>query len=283
MLHSLGLRARTLTLIGALSVLAASGTVAGVTAASAAAHPAHPAITYTTDHQLCYFIKTVGPGLKIPPAGSVTLVNQFSKFQPTINPPTIHCNPVEKILPDGQVFPITNPNAHLLCFPITVASTQPTPMVSVSNQFGTAVLQLAQPNLLCLPTWKNLTKPPNKSKPQPPGLSHYTCYPVAKVVSGGYTPPAPIMLKDEFGGPTTVQVYAVPNRLCLPTEKIVATPTGTKIYKIVPGAMHLLCFSVTPTPFKSLFDQNQFTGPGVKITLEQTDSLCLPSTKKKIG
>ena len=221
-------------------------------------------------------------GLPSGARGTVTLKNQFSKWTPTsIGTPTVHCNPVEKILPDGQVVPITNPAAHLLCFPI-MQRLQRTPNVQVANQFGTADLMLTQPNQLCLPTWKNLKKPPSKTKPQPPGLSHYVCYPVIKILSGGYTVPAPLMLQDEFGGPTTVQVNPVPNRLCLPTVKIVVTPRGTKKYPIVPGAMHLLCFSVSPTPFLSLFDQDQFTGPGVAITLKVTDSLCLPSTKKII-
>ena len=274
------LRSRAWALIatGTLVVLATGGAVAGVTAASAAASR-HAAKTYTTDHQLCYLIKSVGPGIMIPPAGSVTLKNQFSKWQPKISPPTIHCNPVEKILPTGKVVPITNPNAHQLCFPIT-QSKQPTPNVSVTNQFGTAVLQLTQPNLLCLPTWKSLKAPPDESTPQPPGLSHYACYPVVKVLAGGYKIPAPLMLKDEFGGPTTVQVSPVPSRLCLPTVKTVVTPTGTKTYPIIAGAMHLLCFPVSPTRFLPVFDQNQFTGPGVAITLPETNALCLPSTKK---
>jgi hypothetical protein len=34
-----------------------------------------------------------------------------------------------KILPTGQVFPITNPNAHLACFNIKPTSAQPTPTV----------------------------------------------------------------------------------------------------------------------------------------------------------
>ena len=67
---------------------------------------------------------------------------------PAISPiAVIHCNPTVKIPPDGQVFPLTNPNAHLACFPIS-APTQPTPTVVVTNQFGSATLIPSQPNLL---------------------------------------------------------------------------------------------------------------------------------------
>jgi hypothetical protein len=274
---------RKLFLATGLAALVCAGTVTGVTAAAAVPTSHHAPKVFTTDHGLCYTVTTAGSGITIPPAGSVTLKNQFSAFKPTISSqPVIHCNPVEKILPTGQVFPITNPAAHILCFPITPPTTQPTPPVQVANQFGTADLQPGQPNLLCLPTWKKLTAPPNKTKPQPPGLSHYTCYPV-QVTSGAYAPPAGIMLKDEFGGPTTVTVNPVPQELCLPTQKTVVTPVGTKIYKIVPGAMHLLCFPVSTTPTKPhVFDQNQFTGPGVQIGIGQTLALCVPSTKKII-
>jgi len=277
--QSLWSRTRRLLPAAAVAVLAITGTVAGVTAASASPAP-RPATTFTTDHQLCYTVTSAGPGITIPPAGAVTLKNQFSSFKPAIStPPVIHCNPVEKILPTGQVVPITNPAAHALCFAITPPKTQPAPLVTVTNQFGSAKLQPGQPNLLCLPTWKSLKAPPNKTKPQPPGLSHYTCYPVT-VVSGAYKPP-PVMLKDEFGGPTSVQVNPVPQELCLPTQKTVVTPVGTKIYKIVPGAMHLLCFPVSQTPIKTpVFDQNQFTGPGTAIGIGRTFALCVPSTKK---
>jgi hypothetical protein len=189
---------------------------------------------------------------------------------------------VAKTLPSGKVYPITNPNAHLLCWSIHAPATQPTPLVRVINQFGSAELQPAQPNLLCLPTWKSLTAPPNMTPNQPPGLSHFTCYPV-KVVSGGYKPP-PVMLQDEFAPkPVPAQVSPVPAELCLPTEKIV----GTKVYPIVNSTWHLLCFPVSQTPIITpVFDQNQFVPSppgGVPITISHTTYLCPPSTKTVVG
>jgi hypothetical protein len=263
-------------LAAAVAVLAAGGTVVGVAAASASASP-HAAASTTIDHQLCYTASPQGP-FKIPP--SVKLQNQFSTtaFRVKIGSAVIHCNPVAKTLPTGQVFPITNPRAHLLCWTIT-ESTQPTPVVTVTNQFGSAVLQPSQPNLLCLPTWKSLTAPPNQAVNHPPGLSHFTCYPV-KELSGGYKPPA-VMLQDEFASaPVSAQVSPVPAELCLPTTKIV----GTRVYKIVNSTWHLLCFPVSPTPIISpVFDQNQFVPRppgGVPITIGQTTWLCPPSTKR---
>jgi hypothetical protein len=259
-------------LTAAVVVMATAGTVAGVAAASAsrpaAATASRPA-SATLDHQLCYLATA---NFKRPPV--VVLKNQFSTFKPKIGKVAVHCNPVVKTTPTGT-FPITNPNAHLLCWTIT-EPTQPTPTVQVANQFGTATLVPGQPNLLCLPTWKSLTGPPTQTAPQPPGLSHFTCYPV-KVQSGAYQPP-PITLQDEFAPkPVPVTVNPVPQELCLPTQKTV----GHKVYKIINPTMHLLCFPVSQTPILQPWDKNQFGT--AKVQIIQTSSLCLPSTKKIVA
>ncbi len=250
--------------IGVAAVIA-SGAVAAATAAPAAAPP-------PVDHQLCY--NASGSGFKIP--SGVVLKNQFSPngFTPVIGSMVIHCNPVQKTA-NGTVYPITNPNAHLACFTIT-ASTQPTPTVVVTNQFGSATLIPSQPNLLCLPSWKSLTGPPNMTPNQPPGLNHFTCYPV-KVASGSYNPP-PVLLQDEFASsPVSAKVNPVPTELCLPTEKIV----GGVDYPIINATTHLLCFPVSQTPFKpQVWDQNQFGT--ATVTISQTNTLCLPSTKQVV-
>lgn len=255
---------RRLLPVGIIAVVI-PGVVAGVAMASPS--PAPPPV----DHQLCYTASAAA--FKIPPG--IVLKNQFSPngFTPTVTSLVIHCNPVQKTLPSGQVFPITNPNAHLACFTIT-APTQPTPTVKVTNQFGSATLRPGQPNLLCLPTWKSLTGPPNMTPNQPPGLNHFTCYPVT-LVSGSYAPP-PVHLQDEFASASvSASVNPVPTELCLPTEKIV----GGVDYPIINAATHLLCFPVSTTPIKpQVWDQNQF-GTSV-VAINRTTTLCLPSTKQ---
>jgi hypothetical protein len=262
----------------ALLAVAIGGIAAGPAAARPAAagtaavpHQAPAAVPPPVDHQLCY----KASGTFTVPAG-VRLINQFSPngFIPVIRPTAVvHCNPVQKTLPSGQVFPITNPNAHLACFPIAASSIQPTPTVVVTNQFGSATLILAQPNLLCVPSWKSLTGPPGMTPSTPPNLNHFTCYPV-RTASSGYAPP-PLLLKDEFGsGPA--QVNPIPSELCLPTEKIV--PTGNQVFPIINAAQHLLCFPVSPTPIiPTVWDENQFgTSP---VAISTTKWLCVPSTK----
>ena len=267
---SLSLRSPVLKigLAAAVIMAATASTMAGVAAASAPRAAAPPPV----DHQLCY--NATAGHFRVPPP--VMLANQFSTFQPAIGPFAFHCNPVVKITPTAT-FPITNPNAHLGCWAIT-APTQATHVVQVTNQFGTGILATGQPNLLCLPTWKSLTGPPRKKPNQPPGLNHFTCYPVS-LQGGGYQPP-PIMLQDEFAPqPVPAQVNPVPQELCLPTQKTVLT-TG-KVYKIINPAMHLLCFQVSSTPFLPAWDENQFGMS--KVNILHTQWLCLPSTKKIIG
>jgi hypothetical protein len=275
MSRSLPTSALKLALAATVVVLGAGGTAAGAAMASATA-PVTPHVAAPpppVDHHLCYTAS--GTGFKIPPRA--VLKNQFSPkgFKVKIGKAVIHCNPVKKILPSGKVFGITNPNAHLACFKITAAK-QPTPTVIVSNQFGKAELTTGQPNLLCLPSWKSLTGPPHKKAPQPPGLSHFTCYPV-KVKAGGYQPP-PVMLQDQFAPkPVPAQVSPRPVELCLPTEKII----GKHHFKIINPRTHLLCFPVSKTPIKPrVWDQNQFGT--ARLTIGHTTTLCLPSLKQVV-
>jgi hypothetical protein len=261
------LRALRLPVAAAVAVVVPAVLAGAAVASSPGAAAAPPPV----DHQLCYVASATG--FQVP--SGVVLRNQFSPngFAPTIGKVAFHCNPVQKTLPTGQVFPITNPNAHLACFTITEPA-QPTPTVRVTNQFGTATLVPGQPNLLCLPSWKSLTGPPGMTPNQPPGLNHFTCYPV-KVQSGAYTPP-PVMLQDEFApAPVSAQVSPVPAELCLPTEKIV----GGVDNPIINAAMHLLCFPVSQTPIKNpVWDQNQFGTSVVQIS--RTTWLCVPSAKQ---
>jgi hypothetical protein len=256
-------------LAAAVTLLGAGGTVVGLATASGAATPR------PVDHQLCY--RASAMNFKIP--AKVVLKNQFSPkgFKPEIGPMAFHCNPVKKKLPSGQVFPITNPNAHVACFTIT-APRQRVHKVIVSNQFGKAKLVTGQPSLLCLPSWKSLTRPPANRPAQPPGLSHFTCYPVKVLPGSSYHPPR-VKLQDEFTAkPVAAKVSAVPVALCVPTEKIV----GTHVFKIINPAVHLLCFPVSKTPtVPTVFDKNQFGT--ARVTIRHTVALCVPSLKKLIS
>lgn len=256
----------------AVTVLATGGIVAGLVTASAAAQPL-PAKPPPINHQLCY--RATAKGFKIPKG--VILKNALSPtgFKPRITAVAFHCNPVQKSIQGGATFKITNPLAHLLCFNLTAPPQKPQHLVFAPNQFGQADLIVGQPNLLCLPSWKRLTGPPGEKLPQPPGLSHFTCYPV-KVQQGAYSVPKGIMLRDQFARrPVAVGVSNLPAELCVPTQKII----GKHVTRIINPAMYLVCFPVSRTPVRpKVFDQNQF-GTGV-VHIIRTSSLCLPSQAK---
>ena len=105
-----------------LVVLTTGGVLLGIEGTSGAGPAAAPAV----DHQLCYSASATG--FKIPPAGSVRFIDQFAPngiVPIRIGPLAINCNPVVKTVITAaggkKVTPVTNPNAHLACFPIGVA------------------------------------------------------------------------------------------------------------------------------------------------------------------
>ena len=259
-----------------IAVLGGLCLAAGVAAATAPSSRAGTqAFGPPVDHQLCY--TAYGPYFHVPTR--VVLLNQFvpNGFQPKITTTVaLHCNPVAKFTQAGA-FGVTNPDAHLACYRMT-ANPQATHKVVVANQFGQAVLQTGQPNQFCVPSWKGLNGPPRKSPRTPPGLNHFTCYPVTPI-DGAYQPP-PIQLLDQFSKtPVPAQVDPVPVKLCLPTEKFL--PATNKDFPIINPDLHLLCYPVTPTPKKTpVYDENQFGT--AKITIKLTKLLCLPSTKQVI-
>jgi hypothetical protein len=269
---------RTLTRVTAyrISVAAAGLALLGTVGVLPSASASSPRVVVVSplDHHLCYTARALTK-FRIPTG--VVLKNQFnpSGFPVRVGPPVLHCNPVEKILPAAK-FPIKFPAAHLACFRIT-APQQSTQLVLVQNQFGEADLNVGQPLLLCLPSWKRIGGPPHTPTPQPPNLGHFTCYMVT-VQQGAYQVPKGIMLQDQFSRrPVNVQVSNVPVLLCLPTVKIVQKHDRSPYI----NKLHLLCFPVGPTPRKPVvYDKNQFGT--AKIAIGRTALLCLPSTKQVI-
>ena len=226
------------------------------------------------DHFLCYTAK--GTGFRVP--ASVGLINQFSPA-PGITrgllSADLHCNPTLKIAKTGNA-KISNPNADLLCWGVRNPLGIGTTTVQVTNQFGTALLQVnpATPNQLCLPSWKSLKGVPNKKPPTPPGLSHFACYAVRYVPGTAPFKPPAVHVQDQFSPRLVAVTVGAPQELCLPTTKIV----GKTVYQMQNPTLHLLCFAVSPTPRKTpVFDENQFgQGP---VSIVKTSTLCLPSTK----
>jgi len=119
------------------------------------------------DHFKCHLVQ--GQPVNV----GVSLVDQFDQEVVLVGRPLLLCNPTVKVhgespagsapdrLEDATV-PITNPDAHLVCYRIIprvgTPSTAPTTnrAVKVLNQFGKETIKVAQPILLCVPSTKTL-------------------------------------------------------------------------------------------------------------------------------
>jgi hypothetical protein len=292
---------RGIALAGVALLLTIGGILAGSQLGASAqspvrsARPVHLTATTTLDHFACYLAtastnSATGAASFAPPS-AVELLNQFAPqgLWTGIGKVAFHCNPVQKTTDTSPptVTKITNPNAHLLCFttpqlPAATVITQPTYKVSITNQFGTAIIDTKQPVLLCLPTWKSLTGPPSQTQVQPPGLSHFLCY-TASVDPNSPTrfAPPPLTLQDQFMTKPVRAVAVTPNLLCLPTAKELSPLVGAAPVNF--NGPHLMCFTLkvgsSPTP--NVFDQNQF-GSGA-VSIKKLTELCVPSTKEVVS
>jgi hypothetical protein len=278
MSHILSGRVRA-TILGAMSVCLAAGGLALVSSGTAGAGPNPPPL----DHFLCYQAR--GAGFKIP--GTVQVKNQIQPnlFIPKFGTVAAHCNPANKIVPAAR-FIAKNPLAHLLCWGISATWTPR--KVTMHNQFGKGVMLTgASPSSLCLPSWKSNVAPPNMAVNQPPGLDHFTCYPVSFLpgTTSTFKPPSVVKAQDEFNAPLyTALKLSNARQLCVPSTKIVtANPaTGPVVYPPMTDVdLSLLCFPTSPTPWwKLVYDQNQFgQGPvGIPRPTTATERFCVPTT-----
>jgi hypothetical protein len=266
MLHSIARRTRAVGLgIASLGLIAGSLVVSQPSSAS-------PRSTPTLDHFLCY--TATATGFHVPKG--VRLANQLQPalFYPAIGKVALHCNPANKSVP-AALFRALHPKAHLLCWGIVDPNFSKA-TVSLTNQFGQGVMTGNPATRLCLPTWKSLTGPPKESVNQPPGLDHFTCYPLT-MIPGAYAFHAPSVVKveDEFSYPKYVQVkVGIANLLCVPTTKVVG---GVTYKPQSPTDKSLMCFPEYTTPIKKLvYDLDQF-GTGKVFPTQRNERLCLPT------
>ena len=100
------------------------------------------------NHYLCYEA-THGAEVIRP----VMVVDQFGTVQVTVVIGKLFCNPVEKTLGDGTVFPIIDSQAHLACYLVENPEGYSIP-VTVLDQFGSPEMTLVSNDCLCAPALK---------------------------------------------------------------------------------------------------------------------------------
>jgi hypothetical protein len=280
MFRSTGLKVHRLVLSAALAGLVVSGLVVASSGAQSGASTRGASTTKVTlDHFLCYKAANQ-TGFTIPKQLLLSNVIDPTFFLPKVGAVALHCNPTEKTVSTVtgamKTYTIKHPLAHLLCWSITADNTSMTKeIVTITNQFGTAVKTVQFPSQLCLPSWKSLTKLPNKKPPAPTTLDHFACYPLKTfIASSRFTIPSLVKVKDEFDRAFVSVKVGAAELLCVPTVKMA---NGITYKTQGTNDPSLTCFLVSKTPFpKVVYDQNQF-GEGA-VYPSATKYLCLPSS-----
>ena len=89
----------------------------------------------------------------------VGLQDQFDPagffFQTTVGFPRFLCNPVEKALPSGLVFPIIEPRQHYVVYDFNPIDTRPNSAVMM-DQFTQGTMRLQTSQLLAVPSFKQI-------------------------------------------------------------------------------------------------------------------------------
>jgi uncharacterized repeat protein (TIGR01451 family) len=136
----------------------------------------------------------------------------------------------------------------------------------IANQFGTITVDITRPQLLLLPTAKDLAAPPAPLVAPP--LDHFECY----YVRSGRTHLNGLAILDQFS--SWVDDVKRPIRLCVPVSK-----NGGAI---IDPAHVLMCYKVkVPTDSRhpvfrgQFFISNQFQDIGLDVS--RTTELCVPS------
>jgi hypothetical protein len=101
------------------------------------------------DHFKCYLTSGQSVGR------SVALSDQFYSGTVTVGRPLLLCNPVQKRLQNGTVYPIEFPQRHLVCYEVS-----PRQVVNrwftVRHQFRVESMRATRPKYVCAPSVKRL-------------------------------------------------------------------------------------------------------------------------------
>jgi hypothetical protein len=115
--------------------------------------PPPPPIPEGLDHYACYSVKPEGAT----PHPGVVLSDQFGKLQGEVVEPAFLCNPAVKLIDKKPTNKIINARDHLMCYVVSIGGFQPR-KVQIHNQFETMAIEAVRPEVLCVPSTKELLK-----------------------------------------------------------------------------------------------------------------------------
>ena len=229
-----------------------------------------PTLDTCLDDFTCYKAKNSSGQPKFV-AQSVHLVDAFEDQTFLVRKMKHLCPPADKHDGNGVVDAAT----HLESYQIkSITGTHQRRFnLLIQNQLGDLRVDTVRPDLLLVPTAKDLLSPPG-----PPSTSsavdHYKCYKI-KVTSG--TPRFPkgttVQESDQFRTQAALSLRK-PKHLCVPVDK---NDEGVNN-----PSTHLLCYtakSATKVPKKvGIFVNNQLTTAG-KVDAIKPGEFCIPSTR----
>jgi hypothetical protein len=198
---------------------------------------------------------------------AVTLTDALGASTVTVVRPKRLCNPADK---NGEDPSAPTHADHLAGYIIkqTAPKFARIPARTITNQFGSVIVDLVRPDYLMVPSAKSLAGPPPPLSPVV--VDHFKCYRVLKARARVPN----LVVDDQFG--TLSEDIKQPSRLCLPADE-----NGSGI---IDPSVALLCYKTHPTPgtraFRGpegpVFIDNQF-GPD-SLVVNHLRELCVPST-----
>jgi len=198
------------------------------------------------DHYKCYL--AAGAPVDV----GVGLIDQFQARSTLVLDPKLFCTPADK---NGEG--IDDPDTHLTCYGTNPVGGAPG-LIPFANQFvAIDQIQLAEPNLLCAPSTKQVVPP----------VEHFLVY-----AADGADGPT-VSMEDQFGTQTTD----------LGLTSLFMVPADKNDEGIFDPFTHLTCYSIEdellPPPwFRDVKVTNQFiTDQDIEVGL--ASELCVPTEK----
>jgi hypothetical protein len=225
-------------------------------------------VDFCADDFLCYKAKTT----QATPLPAVNLVDDFESGDFDIRKGRHICTPADK---NGQG--IIDPATHLRSYQIKAVPGSPRhvrrTLIEVMNQLGTLTVDTLKPDLLLVPTNKDLSVTPPAPDPMSNNVNHYKCYKIRVSPGTPRFPKTTVTVADQFTSPAKTFTLVKARHYCLAVDK-----NGEGIEN---DNVKLLCYKAKPGAPKhvrriGVHLNNQF-GPEIVDTVKE-DELCIPST-----
>jgi hypothetical protein len=220
------------------------------------------------DNLLCYKSKTTPGTPKFTKLEGVSLADQFENGTFDVKKAKGLCAPGD-VDGDGMNDSVTHYASHMIKGD---ADHVPQTGISVTDQFGTLIVDTVKPQRLLVPSTKMLGGAPTSDPSDL--INHYKCYKIKLNDASADFTPAGVTVTDQF---ETNRVYEVkkPTRLCAPVNK-----NGEGIP--VPAA-HLMCYKVKSDTDHTRVEgqihlRNQF-GTDQQVDTIKEAELCVPAVK----